>query len=283
MNGGRELVSWSADLWSRLDQAVHDEVRRSAVATTFVPVTTDSPSAATVPADVINLQSMTVDPSAVVPIVELTISFSLTQQQVDNEADLGIAAILATRAANFLAQVEDLLIFQGSGAELTGPLGLVQIQGAAGAGVLAAATQHVTVPTAGAAAGIYGENAFDAVVRAIALLRSQGEAGPYALALSPAVYADTFVPVAGTLVMAADQIRPLATSGFVDAPALPAGSGLLLSLGGNTIDLVMTVEPTTAFVQVDGQGMSQFRVYERWALRVKDPASMVRLTFENPI
>jgi uncharacterized linocin/CFP29 family protein len=283
VNGGRDSVGWSADVWARLDQAVHNEVQRAAVATTFLPVTTAAAGAATVPADAINLEAMTVDPSAVVPVVELTIGFSLTQQQVDNETDLGVAAILATRSANFLAQVEDLLIFQGGDAKLTGPLGLVQIRGTAGTGLLAAATKKIPVSTVASEAGVYGENTFDAVVVAMAALRAQGQAGPYALALSPAVYADTFVPVAGTLVMAADQIKPLVSAGFVEAAALPAATGLLVSLGGNTMDLVMAVEPTTAFVQIDDQGQSQFRLYERWALRVRDPASMVQLSFQDPV
>ncbi|MGO9099426.1 MAG: encapsulin [Mycobacterium sp.] len=280
MTGGRDLVGWSTDLWSGLDQAVKNEIQRSAVATTFLPVTGAPASAGTLPADVIDLQVMNIDPSAVVSIVELSIAFSLTQQQVDDEADLGVAGILATRAANFIAQVEDLLIFQGDGVPQPGPLGLVQILGTAGGGLLAAAAQQVPVAPAGPTPGIYGENTFDAVVSGMAMLRAQGQAGPYALALSPAVYADTFVPVPGSLVIPADQIRPLTLAGFVDAPALPADRGLLVSLGGNTVDLVMTVEPTTAFVQVDNQGMSQFRLYERWALRVKDPSSMLQLEFQ---
>ena len=281
MTLGRELISWGTDLWSRLDQVVHDEMQRSAVAAAFLPVTSVAPTAANVPGDVVNLGSMTVDPSNVIPVVELSLGLALTQQQVDDEAELGTARTLVTRAANFLAQVEDLLIFQGHGAQRPGPLQRVQVRGSPGAGLLAAASQHVPVKLAGSAAGVYGENAFDAVVKATALLRSQGQAGPYALALSPAVYADTFVPVTGTLVMAADQIRPLVTAGFVDTASLPSGRGLLLSLGGNTMDLVMAVEPTTAFVQVADDGMYQFRVFERWALRIKDTTSMVQLEFQE--
>src|SRR5262245_6773557 len=118
-------------------------------------------------------------------------------------------------------------------------------------------------------------------VQAISLLRAAGQAGPYALALSSAVYADTFVPIAGTTVLPADQIRPLVSRGLVDTGGLPAGRGLIASLGGNTIDLVITVDPTSAFVQVDEQGIYQFRVFERWALRVKDPGALVRLVFKG--
>lgn len=280
MNGGADSVGWTPDIWSGLNKAIHDEVQRTAVATTFIPIVTGASTATTAPADVINLASMTVDPSAVVPIVELSIGFALTQQQVDDEAQHAVANMLATRGANFVAQVEDLLIFQGGGADRNRPLNLVQVRGAAGEGLLAAASSTVDVASAGVS-GVYGEHTFDAVVDAITSLRSRGQAGPYALALASAVYADTFVPVRGTLIMAADQIRPLVTAGFVDAPALPGDRGLLISLGGGTIDLVMAVEPTLTFVQVDDQGMSQFRIYERWALRIKDPDSIVRFEFET--
>jgi hypothetical protein len=43
----------------------------------------------------------------------------------------------------------------------------------------------------------------------------------------------------------------------------------------------MAVEPTTAFVQVADDGMYQFRVFERWALRIKDTTSMVQLEFQE--
>jgi uncharacterized linocin/CFP29 family protein len=277
----RESVGWSADIWSSIDQAVHDEVHRSLIATTFVPVTAAASAATTVPADEIDVESMTVAPSAVLPVVELALGFSLTEQQVDNEADLGIGRILATRAANFVAQVEDLLVFRGDGADRPGPLRHVQVRGNAGMGLLAAATQQVDVAAAGAA-NVYREHTFDAVVSAIAKLRSKGQAGPYALALSSAVYADTFVPVPGLLVMPADQVRPLVTAGFVDAPMLPERRGLVISLGGNTVDLAMAVEPTVAFVQVSDAGMYQFRLNERWALRIKDADAIVRLVFEEP-
>lgn len=278
---GRESVAWSTDLWARLDQAVHDEVQRSAVATSFLPIKKGAPIASTVPADVIDLATMTVDPSGLVPIMELSLGFGLTQQQVDDEAELNTAVTLSTRAANLLAQVEDLLVFQGAQAVRQGALAHVQVRGNAGPGLLRQAPEQIPVVPVGGGASVYGEHTFEAVVRAISLLEAQGEAGPYALAVAPNVYADSFVPTAGTLIMAADQIRPLVTKGFVTSGAIPPGIGLLLSLGGNTVDLVVTVEPTTEFVQMDVNDLWQFRVFERLALRVKDPIALIRLVFQQ--
>jgi len=277
---GRESMPWPPDLWSRLDQAVRDEVRRTAVATRFLPLLDGAATAATVPADRIDTPTMTVDPAAVVPVVELSLGFGLTQQQVDDESALGTGLSLATRAGNLVAQVEDLLIFQGDRSALPGPLAGVQVRGTAGAGLLASAPAELDVTPTSEAPLTYGEHTFNAVVQAIALLRAAGQAGPYALALSSAVYADTFVPISGTTVLPADQIKPLVNRGLVDTGGLPAGHGLIASLGGNTLDLVITVEPTSMFVQVDEKGIYQFRVFERWALRIKDPGALVRLVFK---
>jgi len=60
---------------------------------------------------------------------------------------------------------------------------------------------------------------------------------------------------------------------------LPPSSGVLVSVGGNTMDLIVGVEPTTEFLQVSTEGVYRFRVFERFALRVKDKTAIVRLDF----
>ena len=88
----------------------------------MVPV---APDALTVAADTVTVNSgeppaaankglLQVNESAVTEIIEIWVEFSLTQQQVEREATLSSAVTLATRAANLLAQGEDLLINQGN-------------------------------------------------------------------------------------------------------------------------------------------------------------------------
>ena len=79
MAWGREQVAWSTDVWAALDTAVHDEFHRSAVALKFIPFSGQVDNAMTVPADVVDLDTMTIDESAVVALVELGVEFGLTR------------------------------------------------------------------------------------------------------------------------------------------------------------------------------------------------------------
>jgi len=70
-------------------------------------------------------------------------------------------------------------------------------------------------------------------------------------------------------------------------PILPAGAalqpqavGLVVSTGGNTMDMVVGQDPITAFMQQDPDGNFRFRVLERFALRLKDLSAVIRLEFQ---
>ena len=52
---------------------------------------------------------------------------------------------------------------------------------------------------------------------------------------------------------------------------------LLLSLADDTVDLVIAAAATPEFRRVDGNGRFEFVVFERFALRIKDPTAIVRL------
>src|SRR5262249_26443676 len=118
--------------------------------------------------------------------------------------------------------------------------------------------------------GRYGEKTFAGVTAAYSSLQENGHYGPYALVFHTDIYADTYAPVKKTLIMPADRIKPLMDKGFFGTGALPSNRGLLFSLGGNTIDLVIGRDAITAFMQEDSQGLYRFRVFERFAVRDKD-------------
>jgi uncharacterized linocin/CFP29 family protein len=279
---GREQVEWNDTVWNTLDAAVHDEFHRSAVALKFVPFHGQLDNAMTVPADVIDLDSMTVDEAGVSALVELGIDFGLTRQQTASEEQNETGVTLATRSANMLAMAEDLAIFMGDGA-FKDPLfkRVRKRSGNAGTGLLASATDTVTVKAVAAGPPKrYGEATFAAVADAYARLQKRGHYGPYALALTTEIYADTFAPLASTLVMPADRIRALVELGLFGTGALPDSTGVMVSVGGNSMDLVVGIEPTTEFLQQDPDGFYRFRVFERFALRVKDRSAIVALKFE---
>jgi uncharacterized linocin/CFP29 family protein len=83
----------------------------------------------------------------------------------------------------------------------------------------------------------------------------------------------------GTLAITADRIKPLVTAGFYGTGTVPPSTGLLVSLGGNTMDLVVGMDVATSFLQEDPDGRYRLRVWERFALRRKDSSAIIKLEF----
>ena len=293
-NLGREKLDWSPDVWSLIDQAVHDETVQTKVAAKFLPLR-PNPGVMVTPSDTIDPATMTVDQGTVTPLIEIWKEFALTGEQVTKESELHTAVTLATRAANLLSQAEDLLIFQGQDVVTTDrfkSLGVQYRNGPAGQGLLKSAGEAVPVDPIADDSRKWGQNTFSAIAQAYADLQGNGQYGPYALVLPTVPYADTYAPLKDSgLTTPADRIKPLVTAGFYGTGTLPAPNGVadapfegvLVSLGGNTMDLVVGIDPTTAFVQEDGKGLYRFRVFERFALRPKDNTAIVELDFEPKV
>ncbi len=255
------------------------------------------------------------------------------------------ACTLATRAANILSLAQDTVIFQGANAFpvasvagsgtplfqsetvlnrgvpsdtgllcIGGPTPLPQDQ------ILIVAPVTPTVPPAAGASVLaqYSENTVAQIHKAYALLSANGYPGPYVCVLHYYPWADSFAPLANTLILPADRIKPIMeegyhasvalpgvpapqnpqvaaqmpnppiiptadlypASGVIPAETQPQAMGLVISLGGNTVDLVNGLDPVTAFSQLDPTGNYLFRVLTRFALRLKDPGAVIRLEFQ---
>lgn len=311
-NFGRDKVHWTTDIWDRIDKAVHDEVMRTRVGEQFMTIIPVLQKSTSVPTDSITpptreAPTLIVDEGLTTRLNEFWVEFALTPQQVDHETgnimELGhsTAVTLATRAANLLSQAEDLVIFSGQNA-ISGNIlfqnGIVLNRGAPtdtglldlapGTPPLPAAQIIPVQPKDPAIPGVYAEHTFAAVAQGYSVLQGNGQYGPYALVLHTIPYADTYAPLPDTLILTADRIKPLMTAGFFGTGTLPSNPqgteprffGLLVSLGGNTMDLVVGLDATTAFMQQDTDGAFRFRVVERFALRIKDPTAVIRLEFQ---
>ena len=322
MNNGRDKINWTQDIWDRIDKAVHDEVMRTRVAAKFLPIRPVLAKTVSVPSDLItppanSTAAHSVDEGATTRLNEYWVEFSLTPQQIEHETgnmdELGhsTAVTLATRAANILAQAEDLVIFQGQNAindpdpkslfkstvhnrGLPTDSGLLNLDSQLNPLIDPSTSipfvQGVTVlPIDPAKPGIYGENTFGKVAEAYAELQGNGQYGPYALVLQTIPYADSYAPLATTLIMPADRIKALMTAGFFGTGTLPSNPnpanteprsfGVVVSLGGNTMDLVVGLDATTTFMQQDTDGNYRFRVVERFGLRLKDTSGVIILGF----
>jgi hypothetical protein len=249
-------------------------------------------------------------------ILEIWTEFSLTDPQLKDEAALKTANTLAVVAANKLSRAQDLLIFQGK-VGLKDPLfakGTVSLRGVSFdnhgnpktpdslrfTGFLEAVPEsqrisvfatHLHTDTT---LNRYGENTFGAVARGYSILQ-RSHYGDDAVALPTNAFADTWAPLRGTLIMPADRIRGLVGDRFYSTSALPNDfdeedstiipRGVIVALRGNTMDLVVTVPPTVEYLQRSAEnktgGTHLLRVFERFALRLKDPNSVVSLDFQN--
>jgi uncharacterized linocin/CFP29 family protein len=280
---GRENLDWTEDHWQGIDQAVHDEMTADTVARKYIPVSIRD--ALTVPANVINRSSLTIDEGATKALVEIGVHFSLTSEQYRRDAELGTGSRVARAAARELALVEDKLILQGAKAFPRRPVGraqqTLQIQGDFGLGLLDQA-KPPSVPIPPAKAGPpkqYLTETFNGVTRGISQLVSRGFSGSYALELEFAIFADThFTLNQTTSGTTADLIRPLVENRLYQGP-LPANRGVLTSQAGNSMELIFGMDATTRFLQVDTDGNYLFEVTERLALTVSDPSAIVRLEF----
>ena len=305
--GHDKIPQWTADIWTSIDKAVGDEHKLTAVAAQFLtPPVPDGTMNGTVEADKVFTGDdgvLSIDESENRSIVEIAVQFRVRKAQVDNEAQMKTAESLATRAANLLARAEDLLIFQGLAA-LGDPLftskSVVLIipnpnkkNNSVNSFLFDGNDQTIVVEPAeinstNPVLSIYGENTYAAVAEGYAILQKT-HYGRQALVLPTTIYADTYATRTTTLdipAITADRIKGLIGDRVYGTSTLPAlngsspAKGVLVALDGNTMDLVVQMGPTVEVVTQDPvRGDYVFKVYERFALRLKDGNAVVELDF----
>jgi uncharacterized linocin/CFP29 family protein len=134
----------------------------------------------------------------------------------------------------------------------------------------------------------------DAIVSAITTLDNRGYVAPHVCVFGLGPFLAANRPLrSGTVPR--DRLEPLIGREILHASAidlLPAGvsaarapdwqnRGLLLSLAGDPVDIAIVAEATPEFRQVDEKGSYIFAIFERFALRIKDPNAIVPLAFET--
>jgi uncharacterized linocin/CFP29 family protein len=175
-----------------------------------------------------------------------------TSQQFGTPLDIGAAAAASALAS----RAEDNLIFNGN-AEL-GFEGLLNASG------------HNSI-----AKGDWGQTgrAFDDVVGAVSKLTADGFVGPYALVLSPRLYASVHRVYENTGVLEIEQVRKLVTAGIFQTPVVPEMTAAVISTGAENMDIAIAQDLITAFLQTDNMN-HYFRVLEILALRIKRPGAI---------
>jgi uncharacterized linocin/CFP29 family protein len=122
-------------------------------------------------------------------------------------------------------------------------------------------------------------NAFTDVVEARNKLLKMGHSGPYALVLSPELFALLHRVHQGTNVLEIEHVRELVTDGVYQSPVLKGQSGVLVATGRHNLDLVIAEDIETAYM--DSENMNHFfRIYECIVPRIKRPSAIC--TLEDP-
>ncbi|MBM0066723.1 family 1 encapsulin nanocompartment shell protein [Alkalicoccobacillus gibsonii] len=169
----------------------------------------------------------------------------------------------AANAARQVAYLEDQMIFHGS-KEFDIP-GLMNVKGR---------LSHVTE------SWYESGHAFQDIVEARSKLMELGHHGPYALVLSPELYAILHRVHKETNVLEIEHVREIATDGVFQSPVLKGKTGVLVNTGPHNFDLAVSEDFETAYLGEEGMN-HPFRVYETLALRIKRPSAICTLESQD--
>lgn len=287
-------LEWTDAQWAMVNQAVTESFTMANVAGSFLPCHgPHAESAETVPAQMIKKGKkgvISVDDVERYSFVTLRVIVKLTRQQVTDPA-LSSALTAFRKAANLIARTEDQIVFAGytppesepddpSGSKATSDEGGGLDQYVKAEDDVQGLVDSDKAPDPNRP-GKTGKEWVNIVSAGITTLSNRGFPGPYALVMSPEAFDLVHAPTS-SMVMPADRIAPLLAGPLDHAAAGRPRSGLyrsdkvastrsvLISLAMDAIDLAVATPVKVQFLQVDMDAKYNFRVYERFRLRIKD-------------
>jgi len=287
-------LNWTEQQSNTVRDLIAEEIEKARLSHTFVPELKLDETARSVSADEYDSAKNSVDDIKTIPLVELTVYIRLTRVQAE-DADLGVALLLIRRAANRLARSHDAIVFTGQpdanklpatapsqppgvvvaiGGQKNDGLGWADPKRLA-AGAIPPGVVEVGPPKTGES---YGENIVAKVADALVELENAGYIGSYVLVLGQTLFTDANTPSKGSLVLPKDRLEKLLAGGPVHrSSALPPDQGLLMSLGGEPMDRAVAVAPKFEFLRIEDNETRVCRVFERFALRLKEKDSVIKL------
>ncbi|MGC4114415.1 MAG: family 1 encapsulin nanocompartment shell protein [Myxococcales bacterium] len=173
--------------------------------------------------------------------------------------NLPLEVSAAAGAAALCARREDELIFLGD-AKL-GINGLLNEPGR----IVAALADWQTVG-----------NGFANLVDATERLQRAGHFGPYAMAVSPRLFAQLHRVYERTGVLEIETVRQLAVGGVHQSSVLSGESAVVVSMGAENLDIAVALDMTVAYLGPDKMN-HPFRVLEALLPRIKHPDAICTL------
>ena len=274
-------LNWSDAQWQKVNDAVNEAFGKASVASAFLPcygplagstetvrnerlirvdaLTPQTPPTVKLDADhdYVNLK-----------LVNLTVNVLLSSEQVADET-LSNALLAFRRAANILAQEEDRIVFEGFGRgyrAVDSPIVVNTVEPQQGLADLPARRQFPPLDPA----VTLGQAVVSAVVQAIHELEDRSHPAPFACVLGNRLFEGVHEPSI-SLVLPADRVTPLLKGGpLLRSGKIEGSTGIVVSLAGNAVDIVVGTPPTVQFLLRQADAKFLFRVYERFVLRIRD-------------
>lgn len=292
---------WDSATWAEIDEVVAEEVKRVGVARRAFYTERVMAADGTAPAWISGARIGSRTPGGVArlniaegdahPFVELSVGFTLTGAQLENESTLHMGKTLARMAAKNLALAEDAFILMGTTAgglrgtvhpsvRVTNRMNFTQRYGIASdtrTNQASAVVGQPPKPPAVPRRIPLAMQLLNGAISVVSQMMGSGWPEPYALILGTELYQRVTSPLsAGSTATPASQLAPRARHIFVSS-ALNASEGIVVSLAGETTTLYIARDATTAFVveTLDTEDvLFHFRVFERVQYAVRDPASI---------
>lgn len=292
MDNQNAQIGWTEAQWSQIFQAVSEQVNRASVVGAFLPCYGPLAQSAEVvrrellledaPAPQSQGPLLRVDDVETIKLWTLAVHVQLKQQQLA-EDNLTGALMAFRRAANLVATAEDAIAFNGlSNADPSRrELEAIRVPdqcrvtgGEPAQGLVAAGSPDRPVPPT-------GEGLVVAVASAIADLERHGHLGPFACVLGNTAFITAHTPMPGSMVLPRDRMEPLLGMPLARSGTMPDRAGIVVSLAADPIDLVVATAPTVKFLYLTDEARYIFRVYERFALRIKQTNSVSSFTLDR--
>lgn len=272
----RDDAPLTEEQWQTIDRIAVERGRQTLVGRRVVPV--EGPFGAGVLAvpddrldgtargrvDLLGQQedAVVIERRAMLPLALIYKDFWLHWRDLEANLRIGtpMPASAIAAAASACAQAEDNLIFNGEPA-LEAP-GLLNVP------------DRRTIPL-----GDWSQmgRGFEDVVEGQRVLTEAGFTGPYALVLSPRLYAQLNRVFSNTGVLELEQVEKLVRHGVYRSAVIAEPGAVLLETGAQNVDLAIGLDLSVAFIESTNMN-HRLRVVESVALRIKRAAAIC--TFE---
>lgn len=191
-----------------------------------------------------------------VPIIYKDFVLHWRDVELSNKLAAPIDASRAIRAAHFVADREDMLLFNGE------PRFKVQ-------GLLNAEGRNTVKRGNWNEFGV----AYNDVVAATETLLADNHHRPFALAVSAKDYSQLIRQREGQFAPELDSILRLCDDGVFTSPVIPEGKAVVLSTGDQNFDIAVAEDVNLTYLGERDQDFP-FRVYECLVLRIKRPKAI---------